>query len=309
MGLTSGRWQWIPQLIILFILVGRAAPHFNTSSQSTGAVTANRTSFFSLILFVPLSWAGAASDFFVYYPETTSRPATFLMTFTGLWLSFSLVNLTGVGLGSGVSALAEWQDAYNVSIGNLILAGYGGHGAFDGFGKFCTVLLALGGASNMIPSTYAAALGCQVMGRYGKAVPRHLWACAVTAVFLICAVAGRNSLVAIFTNFLAVMGYFIIIFVCIALEEEVIFRRKTTGRMFDWTAWNDKKRLPLGLAAMTAFLVGWAGAVIGMYQVWYTGPVAARINGGADIGLWLAAGFTLTVFPPLRHAELKLIGR
>ena len=51
------------------VLVGVAAKHFDTSSQSTGgtaAVTAGRLSFFSLSLSAPVTWAAAGSDFYVY---------------------------------------------------------------------------------------------------------------------------------------------------------------------------------------------------------------------------------------------------
>ncbi len=190
--LIRDRWAWIPQLVVLLILVGRASPNFNTTLQSigdTGPVTANRLSFFSLILSVPLSWAGAASDFYVYYPETTSRRLTFAMTFIGLWLSFCLVNLIGVGLASGIATTSSWQSAYNTSSGALLLAGYGELG---GFGKFCGVVIALGVIANNIPGTYAAALGCQVLGRYGKAVPRYLWVCVIVIIYLVCAVAGES---------------------------------------------------------------------------------------------------------------------
>ena len=80
---------------------------------------------------------------------------------------------------------------------------------------------------------------------------------------------------------------------------------------FDWTRWEDKKYLPLGFAALLAFLIGWAGAIIGMSQVWFVGPVATLVGDhtGADIGIWLGAAFTLVTFPPLRYLEIKRIGR
>ncbi len=120
--------------------------------------------------------------------------------------------------------------------------------------------------------------------------------------------AGRNNLFAIFENFLALMGYWLMIFVSIVLEESLIFKR---GVGFDWSAWENKKRLPVGYAALSAFLIGWAGAIIGMYQVWYVGPVAKKIGDGtgADIGIWVGAAFTLITFPPLRYVELKILGR
>ena len=300
-------WAWIPQLMVLLILVGSAGPNFNSSLQTVGdpgAVTANRLSFFSLSLSVPVSWAGAASDFYVYYPENTKPWKAFLMTCMGLTLSFTLVNLLGVGLASGIATTPAWSDAYNISSGALILAGYDG---LRGFGKFCGVIVALGVIANNIPGTYAAALGCQVLGRYGKAVPRYIWVCVIVLIYFVCAIAGRNNLFDIFENFLALMGYWVMIFISIVLEEHLIFKPRLG---FDWSAWEDRKILPVGIAALIAFLVGWAGAIIGMYQVWYVGPVAAKVGGiGADIGIWIGCAFTLTVFPPLRYWELKKFGR
>ena len=73
----ASRWAWIPQVIVLLILVGTAARHFETSSQSTGgsaAVTADRLSFFSLSLSAPVAWAAGASDFYVYVSKPQHSP-------------------------------------------------------------------------------------------------------------------------------------------------------------------------------------------------------------------------------------------
>jgi purine-cytosine permease-like protein len=254
---------------------------------------------------VPLSWAGAGSDFFVYYPESTSKRLVFLMTLIGLWVSFSFVNIIGIGLGCGTFTNEKWEDASVISSGALILEGFAPLG---GFGKFCGVVIAFGVISNNVPGTYAAALDCQVLGRFGKMVPRWLWVCIIVLIYFVCSIAGRDHLFAIFQNFLALMGYWIAIFVSIVLEEHFIFRR---SRGFDWTKWEDVKNLPVGAAALLSFLIGWAGAIIGMYQVWYVGPVAHQVADGfgADIGIWLGIGFTVVVFPPLRNLELKMIGR
>ncbi len=50
---------------------------------------------------------------------------------------------------------------------------------------------------------------------------------------------------------------------------------------------------------------------MGMYQIWYTGPIALKVGGayGGDIGAWLAIGFAGVAFPPLRWLELKKFGR
>ena len=305
--LITCRWAWLPQMIVLLVLVGYASPNFDVSIQSTGntvTINANRLSFFSLCLSIPVSWAAAASDFYVYYPENTTKWKIFLMTLSGSTLSYTFVNLIGVSLASGINITPVWATAYKTSSGALILAGYDGLG---GFGKFCGVIVALGVIANNIPGTYSAALGFQVLGRYGKTVPRYLWACVVTGIYFVCAIAGRNNLFNIFENFCALMGYWITIFICIVLEEHLIFRR---GVGFDWTAWEDRKRLPFGIAALIAFLVGWAGAVVSMSQAWYVGPLTKMVgDSGSDLGIWVGSGFAFVIFPPLRFLELKRFQR
>lgn len=292
--------------MVLFILVGSAGPEFNTATPSTGDVTAGRLSYFSLALSVSVSWCAASSDFYVYYPEKTKSWTVFLMTLTGLTLAFSFVNLLGIGLASGVATNPAWADANSISSGALILAGYSG---LRGFGKFCGVIVALGVIANNIPGTYASALGCQVLGRYGKAVPRYVWVCVIVAIYFVCAIAGREHLFQIFENFVALMGYWCMIFVALVLEEHLLFKPKLDGAL-DWTAWENQKRLPVGVAALIAFLAGWAGAIIGMYQNWYVGPVAIKVGtGGADIGVWLGCAFAMVLYPPLRMAELRVFGR
>lgn len=105
------------------------------------------------------------------------------------------------------------------------------------------------------------------------------------------------------------MSYWVCPWLTIGVEEHFLFHI-VRGVPFDWTAWEDKKKLPVGVAALTAWLIGWAGAIIGMSQVWYQGPVAVIIGGyGGDIGAWLSIAFTGIAYPPLRYVELKLVGR
>ncbi|KAL8829741.1 MAG: hypothetical protein Q9191_001834 [Dirinaria sp. TL-2023a] len=277
---------------------------FMTSVGNKATIAANRLSFFSLQLSVPLSWSAAASDFFVYYPENMSKWKVFTMTFTGLSLSFIFVNLLGLGLASGVATTPGWNDDYETSSGALILAGYDGLG---GFGKFCAVVVALGLCSNQVPSTYAGALDFQTLGKAWKAVPRYVWATVVTIIYFVCAVAGRNHLFLILQNFLALMAYWLVIFITIVFEEHTIFHRTTA---FDWAAYEDKRKLPIGIAALVSFLIGWVGPIVGMEQVWWVGPAARHLGDtGGDLGIWLGIGFTAVVFPPLRYLELRQIGR
>ena len=148
------RWAWLPQIIVLFVLVGSASPKFNTEYPSRGShetVNGQRLSFLSLCLSAPVSWAPSAADYYVYYPEGTAKWKTFLMTFFGFVLSFSFVYLMGVGLASATFSNADYAGAYSTSSGALVVQGYRGLG---GFGKFCGVVVALSAISNNCPNFY-----------------------------------------------------------------------------------------------------------------------------------------------------------
>jgi purine-cytosine permease-like protein len=77
------------------------------------------------------------------------------------------------------------------------------------------------------------------------------------------------------------MGFWVTIFLMIVIEKDVLFNR---GKGYNWAAWEDKRKLRIGFAALTAFLVGYAGSVISMDQTWFVGPTAKLVgNYGADL--------------------------
>ncbi|KAF2490123.1 putative vitamin B6 transporter [Lophium mytilinum] len=317
------RYAWFPQVLVLFVLIGSAGSKFDTTTPSKGdssTVIGHRISFLSLCVSSPLAWATIAADFFVYYPPNTSKRALFISTYIGNIVAFSFAYLVGIGLASGVANTRDWAAAYDKSQGALILTGFNGLRAF---GSICGVLIALGVISDQIAATYSSALVLQMLDRRIGRVPRWLLTLLIVAIYTACAIGGRNSLFDIFQNFLALMGYWVSIFVCIALEEQVLFRTARIKRLrsrnpeleheddgFDWDVWHDWKSVPAGLAALVSFLIGWVGAIVSMDQAWYVGPVAKLVGkDGADLGLWVATGFTLLSYPPLRYLELKRLGR
>lgn len=102
------------------------------------------------------------------------------------------------------------------------------------------------------------------------------------------------------------------IYEAISLSEHFIYRRGFKG--YDVTIWNDKSQLPIGIAGTIGFCFGVFGAVMGMDQVWFLGPVGKLINeggpyGGADIGFELAAAFAFVAYNVSRPLELKYFGR
>ncbi|EED16596.1 nucleoside transporter, putative [Talaromyces stipitatus ATCC 10500] len=301
------RYAFLPQVIVVCILYGVSAKKYDLETPSAGdslTVTGNRLSFFSICLSAAITYAPLAADFFVYYPPATPKVVSFGLTFIGLILSFTMAFVVGIGLASGIATDTAYSDAYNAGAGALIVEGFSPVG---GFGKFCSVLVALGLISNTIPPTYSSGIDFQILGRYAEMVPRIVWNTIAVIIYTVCALAGQGHLSEIFTNFLALMGYWVAIWFAILLEERYIFRRQTG---YNWAAWDDPSKLPIGLAAFTAFLVGWAGAVICMAQVWYIGPLAKLVGDyGADMGNYVGFSWAALVYPPLRYLELRYFGR
>lgn len=279
------RFAWLPQLVAVMLLFGCAGPRFDLYSnpgagESTRTTIGNRLSFFSLCLSAAITYSTAGCDFFVYYPEDCSRVRTFVTTVVGLCISFTPMFILGIGLGSGIVANVSWEVAYSVSQGALIVEGLRPLGAF---GSFCAVLIAMGLVSNLVAPTYAGGIDWQALGWRFERVPRVAWNTLSVIIYTVCAIAGRGSLAIIFTNYLALMGYWVSIWIAIVLEEHLIFR-KWRGLGWTWENWNEPQKLPVGMAAFVAFLIGWVGAILCMAQVWYIGPIAATVGDyGADV--------------------------
>lgn len=308
------RYAFIPQLIVFSILYGIAAKRFDLVTPSAGdprTVAGNRLSFFSICLSAAITYSGLAADFFVYWPTTSSRVLIFLMTVMGLAVSFTFTLVLGIGLASGINTSTEYATAWKDSQGGsgsgaLLVTAFS---PLHDFGKFCSVIAALGTIANTIPPTYSSGVDFQILGRYFAKVPRVVWNTIGVIIYTVCALAGRNSLAIIFTNFLALMGYWVAIWTAILLEEYIIFR-KGSAENYNWNQWNDRNQLPLGIAALAAFLVGWAGAILCMAQVWYIGPLARLVGEyGADMGNYVGFCWAALVFPPMRWFELKKLGR
>lgn len=223
-----------------------------------------------------------------------------------------LTRFAYLGLGTGLATQATWAAGFSkYGVGGLIVAAYEPLG---NFGKFCAVIMGLGIAANMVPGNYSAAFCAQLLSTHTEKLPRIFWNTMATIIFVVISIPGRDKLLTIFSNFLPLIGYWTIMWIVMTAEEEWLFRRRIRtathdpAKPYDWDAWSDPKKLPMGLAATVAFLVGWAGAILCMNQVYYTGPIA-KIAGHADIGLPVGAALAAVVYPPLRYLEWKKIGR
>ncbi|KAL9024493.1 MAG: hypothetical protein Q9196_006476 [Gyalolechia fulgens] len=328
---TYQRYAFIPQLVAFSILYGVSSHNYDLSTPSHGdsrTIIGSRLSFLSLTLAAAITYGGAAADYFVYYPVTTPPLALFTISLVSLLCSFTFTYCVGIGLASAIPTIPTYSAAYDTSQGALIVAGFinstSPSNFNTGFGKFLAVVVALGLIANLAPPTYSSGIDFQVLGKNFQTIPRVVWNSVAVVIYTVCALAGRDHLAEIFTNFLALMGYWVIIWMGITIEEQFLFRsslgfkigtrneesRRGWGQGYDWTIWNSPEKLPLGIAAFIAFLVGWAGAILCMAQVWYIGPIAELVGEyGADMGNFVGLSWAALVYPPLRWLELKKFGR
>ncbi|KAJ5127175.1 hypothetical protein N7448_007954 [Penicillium atrosanguineum] len=269
---------------------------------SGGVLNAKRITFFSLCMSIGLAWAPLAADYYVYYPPHVKRWRTFAVTVLGCGQAMAITILIGIGLGTALASSAEYRAKYGNSPGDLLMMAYDSLG---GFGKFCAVINVFALLANNTPGAYSMSMNFQMLGDFFRKVPRPVFVTLSTAIYCGCAMGGRNQLYDVFKSFLPLIGYWVMMFFCIILMEDILFRRRSG---YDWSSWNTPQQLPMGIAAGLAFAIGWAGAIVGMDQSYYGGPVA-KLAHGADLGTWLGAGFTLVSFPPLRAVELWYIGR
>ncbi|KAL8692867.1 MAG: hypothetical protein Q9218_002190 [Villophora microphyllina] len=302
---TYQRYAFIPQLIAYSILYGVSSHNYDLTTPSQGdarTVIGSRISFLSLTLAAAITYGGAAGDYFVYYPPSTPPLALFGISLVSLLCSFTFTYCIGIGLASANLSIPVYSAAYKKSQGALIVTGYtedtSPAGFNTGFGKFLAVVVALGLVGNLAAPTYSSGIDFQVLGKNFQKIPRVIWNSVGVLIYTVCALAGRDHLAEIFTNFLALMGYWVIIWMSITIEEQFLFRsrfgfrigvgdrtsRRGWGQSYDWTVWNQREKLPHGIAALIAFLIGWAGAILCMAQVWYTGPIAKLVGEyGADV--------------------------
>ncbi|KAL7626546.1 Vitamin B6 transporter [Parahypoxylon ruwenzoriense] len=300
-------YAWVSQAAMFFILVGCAGPKFDVTkpSQETGATVAgDRLSYFFLTASVPLGWASMSADFYVYYPKSSNRYIIFLMTFMGLVLGKIMVECLGIGLATGLANNASWAAAFDVSLGALLVEAFSPLGSF---GSFCCVILALGVCANIVPGTYSTGLSFQLLALKAEKIPRLFWCTFAVVVYTVGAIAGYQHLLSIFNNLLAIIGYWIGIYLVITLEEHIMFRGRK-GWM--WDQWDNKEYLPSGFAAFAAFCIGWVGVVLSMGQTYFVGPIAQLVGEhGADMGLPFGSFLAAVAFPIARHFELRYLKR
>ncbi|KAJ8127621.1 hypothetical protein O1611_g6015 [Lasiodiplodia mahajangana] len=303
------RYAWVIFFTIFLIFfgeVGRYADNTTPSALKGNDLAGGVLSLIAIVYGSSASWVSIASDYYVHYPVNVSRVKVFFMTTFGIAIPTSVGMVAGCVVASALNNRPEWADIYeDDGIGYLIQTMLYPRG----FAKFILTLLVLSGINVNVVSIYSAAISCQQFSRPCARVPRFIWTLLCFVLILALALGGREQLNSYLQNFLSLLGYWSTSYFAILFIEHYAFR-KGKFENYDLDAWNDPARLPIGLGALAAFLVGVVGWVLGMVETWYTGPIGKLIgSGGGDVANELTLALTIVTYLPARYLELKMFGR
>ena len=297
-------WAWAVFFVIFMIMYGETAhlADTKTASELTGAsLSGSVLTLLGIIYGSSASWSSICSDYYVHYPVNTSKTKVFLLTTLGIMMPTCIGMILGCCVGSTMGVNEEWADAYDDGLGYLIQTMLFPRG----FAKFLLVILVLSGIGINCIAMYSAGISIQLFARPLQIVPRAFWTLIVFVGILLLGVAGRNHLLAVLENFLALLGYWNTAFFVILFTEHYYFRKGKLSN-YNLEVWNTQAKMPIGIAGLFAFLLGIVGCILGMVQTWYVGVISRKIgNVGGDIGNQLAFMFTLIVYVPLRTWERK----
>ncbi|CAO3596581.1 unnamed protein product [Absidia cylindrospora] len=301
------RWIWFPMWIIFFIILGYGAKNMvNTPIPTTsGAFEAgNVLSFATSVVGFNPAWVTCASDYAVNQPVSFDRRIVFILAFLGSFISSVLLQTLGVALTTALPESPSYQTAWdNNGVGGLIGAVLEPLG---GFGKFLLVLLAFSIVSCNVPNGYSVGLSIQTMAKSLQVIPQWVWTIAATIIYVLLSVFGAYHFKDVLQNFLLVLAYYCAPYTVIIAIEHGMVRKG----VYDLDHWDKANRLPVGLAAMLALIVGFCGALVGMNQSWFVGPLAKMIgNHDGDIGFELAIALSTLVYIPTRFYELRMTSR
>ncbi|MCJ1420141.1 purine-cytosine permease [Xylographa parallela] len=302
-------WSWIPCFIVFLIVLGEFvhSGQFSNIPMGVGESEAGAVLSFAASVFgFATGWTSYAADYTVYQPTNSSKTKVFLWTFAGLIFPLCFTEMLGLAVVTASVNNPTVAEGYDTNIGVLlayVLAPLGR------FGQFCLVILALSIIGNNCPNIYSVTFSLQVMSRWTAVIPRFIWTFIGTVIYCAIAIPGYSHFASVLEDFMLLIGYWLAIYEGIALTEHFFFKRGFPG--YDITIYRDASRLPPGIAAIVAFCFGIMGAVMGMAQVWFIGPIGRLIGTGygGDIGFPLAFAFSAISYGVMRTLEKRYFKR
>ena len=336
-------WFWIPCFIIFVIVLGGFAPSgrfWNFPMQTGNAEAGSIPSFVASVFGFGTGWTSYAADYTVYQPCSANRVRVFALTFGGL--IFSLCFTEMLGLAVATATVAEEPNIYldgykSFGIGGLLTAVL--LPPLGRFGQFCLVVLALSSVANICPNIYTLTFSLQVLGRWTQAAPRFIWTFISTLVYCAVPIPGYSHFQSVLENFMLLIirpspfGFssqmlitnlrtFLLtpLFLAPGLLARHLRRHRPPQALPLQTRYrglrplhlHERLILPPGIVAILAFCFGVFGAVMGMAQKWFTGPIGRHIGLpglGGDVRFSLAFAFAAISYVGFRTVEKRRFGR
>ncbi|KAL3422163.1 Purine-cytosine permease fcyB 3 [Phlyctema vagabunda] len=305
------RFAWIPCFLIYMIVLGEFAHsgQFENLPMGVGkSEVGSVLSFAASIFGFSSGWASFAADYTVYQPVDRPSRSIFAWTFLGLIFPMLFTQMLGCAVMTASHSNADFLAGYEgAGVGGLLGAVLVPR--LGGFGQFCLVVLALSTVANNCPNIYSVSLTLQLVARKSQRVPRFVWTFISSLAYCAIAIPGYSAFEDFLENFMLVMAYWLAIYEGVALTEHFCYKRGMQG--YRPEHYTEPSKLPPGFAAVTAFAFGVMGAVLGMAQSWFIGPVG-RLCGteyGGDLGFELGFSFSALSYGALRYFEKRHFGR
>jgi len=294
---------WIPNVIgfITFLAVG--GKHLNPASFPSlpRPTTSMVISFISFLASSVISWCTMTPDYGVYHDTKAASSRIFLYSYCGFFASSITGHMLGAAFAAAAPGISSWETGFDngENVGGLIAAILSPVG---GFGKFLIVIIALSVPSACAPTMYTFATSFMTVAPIFARVPRYIFVIISEAILIPVAIIGAKRFYTTLVDVLSVIGYWSSAFAAIVLVEHFIFRMNNfeNYRVSDW---DRPAKLPLGFAAIFAFLCAFGIIIPSMSQAWYIGPIARA--GTGDIGIFTGfatAGIVYGIFRTLERS-------
>ncbi|KAF9057204.1 hypothetical protein BJ165DRAFT_1411590 [Panaeolus papilionaceus] len=300
-------FAWVPGVISFPILLGVAGKHLNPSTFPS-VPPASASQILSFACFVGsslISWCTLTPDYGVYHDKDASSLKVFSYVYLGFFTPSIAWHMIGAAFAAAAPGIPSWQSGFEDgnNVGGLLAAALS---PTKGFGKFLMVLIALSTSCACAPTMYTFGISFMAMGPFFRKVPRYVFAIISEAILIPVAIIGAKKFYATLVDILSAIGYWSTIFAAIVLIEHFVFRRGDFGT-YKVVDWNNSRNLPLGVAAVIAFLAAFGAVVPCISQTWYQGPIAHA--GTGDIGIIMGGVVGSLMYLVLRWIEKKLVNQ
>lgn len=284
------RFAWIPMFLLFGYVLVAGASHFTVNVPTTAsgiALFAGIATFGGAVFGYAVGWSSYAADYTRRQPADTPSGRVFRYAFLGVTVPCILLEILGVLLTTSLAANAELPDTGTLISNNI---------AGSPIASLVILLLAFSTIANNVPNDYSFALSTQVIGL--RNIRRWILTIVGAVLYLAVAFYLQNNFSLNLENFLLLIAYWLGAWNAIVLIEHWL--RRGNYPVEDYAT---PSRLPVGIAAVAAMVIGLGVTALGVNQQVFEGPLAKQLS-GADIGFPLAIVVTGVLYFILRRWEL-----